>query len=357
MNCENYNARKAIERIEKMNLGHIRIMEVCGTHTMAIAKSGLRGALPGNIELLSGPGCPVCVTPPEVIDAVISLAEQKNVTVATYGDMIKVPGSVPAKSLATARAHGAEISVVYSALDAVDIAERTPWREVVFLGVGFETTAPGTAAAIKVAKERGVSNFSVFSLLKTVEPALRALISQDGFNISGFLCPGHVATIIGARGFEFLARDYGLPCVVAGFEPREILYATEKLLLQIEQNSPKIENAYPDGATFEGNTLAAKMTEAVFEPTDALWRGLGEIPASGLSLREEFSEFDAVKKLGITYEKNEKSSPCRCGDVICGKLSPRSCPLFGRACTPENPVGPCMVSGEGACAAYYKYSE
>lgn len=356
MNCENYSASELFSRIEKLNIGNVKLMEVCGTHTMSIAKSGLRESLPENITLLSGPGCPVCVTASEVIDEILSLARREGVIIATYGDMIKVPGSRLGQSLATAKAEGAKVEVVYSPFDALALAEQNPSAEVVFLGVGFETTAPGTARAIVEAKKKNLKNFSVFSMLKKVEPALRALISEDGFEVSGFLCPGHVATVIGADSFSFLASEYKLPCVVGGFEPREILFAIYKLLLQIESGNSKLENAYPNGATDKGNKLALAAIDEVFKSRDDIWRGLSGLPLSGLKIRDEFSDFDAERKFGISYKKTSASSPCRCGDVIRGRISPFECPLFGKTCVPENAVGPCMVSSEGACAAWYKYS-
>jgi len=355
MSSESFDAKALLSEIAKMNVGRIKLMEVCGTHTMAIAKSGLRSALPENIKLLSGPGCPVCVTPPEVIDAILELALRDDVIIATYGDMIKVPGSVHGKNLATARALGARVEVVYSPLDALTVAEENPQSEVVFLGVGFETTAPGTAAAIGEAYERGIGNFSVLSMLKTVEPALRALIADDDFEVAGFLCPGHVATIIGEGGFGFLAEEFGLPCVIGGFEPGEILLAVYKILKQIEEGKPKIENAYPNAVRAGGNPLARRMIDKYLEPRRDIWRGLGVIEESGLGIRAEYAEYDAERKFDIKYIKSDKKTPCRCGEVICGKLLPNECPLFGKVCVPENPVGPCMVSGEGACAAWYKY--
>lgn len=357
MNCENLTNSEILEKIAKMDVGNVKLMEVCGTHTMAIAKSGLRSALPENIKLLSGPGCPVCVTPSEEIDAILKLSERDDVIIATYGDMIKVPGSIHGKNLASARALGARVEVCYSPLDAIEIAKENRGDEVVFLGVGFETTAPGTAAAILSAKNEGVRNFSVFSMLKTVEPALRALIAEEDFAVSGFLCPGHVASIIGARGFSFLADEFSIPCVVGGFSPREILVAVAKLLSQIEKKTPRLENAYPDAVRDDGNRLAMKVIEDVFCRADATWRGLGKIENSALEIKEVLSDFDAKKKFDIKYEKAKKETSCRCGDVICGHIAPQECPLFGRACVPENPVGPCMVSGEGACAAAHKYGE
>ena len=331
------------------------LMEVCGTHTMAIARSGLKTLLPGNIRLLSGPGCPVCVTPAEVIDGVLELAMEKNVILTTYGDMLRVPGSNPGDSLLRRRALGARVEIVYSPVDAVTLAKENPGREVVFLGVGFETTAPGTAAAVQMAREQGVENFSLLSMLKTVEPALRALIAMEGFRVDGFLCPGHVASIIGEGGFRFLPEEYGLPGVIAGFAPEEILLAVYRLAKQLTEGQARLENAYPRAVRPEGNPLARSMLENCFEPRRDLWRGLGSIDNSGLALRPELAAFDAEKKFGLTAAPAAKPTACRCGDVICGRLGPEECPLFGRRCTPEDPVGPCMVSSEGACAAAYKY--
>lgn len=345
---------RIIEKMAALPLGETRIMEVCGTHTMAIAKSGIRSMLPGNIRMLSGPGCPVCVTPAAVIDAVLELAMRPNVIITSYGDMLRVPSSVPGDSLQRRRALGARVEIVYSPIDAIDIAERNPEKEVVFLGVGFETTAPGTAAAVLTARDAGVKNFSVWSMLKTVEPALRALMRTENFNIQGFLCPGHVATIIGERGFEFLPRDCHMPAVISGFEPEDVLTAVYLLLKQIADGEPRIENEYKRAVAPEGNPLAQKIINECFVPRRDLWRGLGAIDASGLALRDELAEFDAEKKFTVKYGDG-RPSPCRCGDVICGRIAPRECLLFGARCTPEDPVGPCMVSSEGACAAAYKY--
>ena len=311
--------------------------------------------LPENIRLLSGPGCPVCVTPGEVIDAILELAMKPGIVITTYGDMVRVPGSVPGDSLARRRALGAHVEVVYSPVDAVTIAEQNPDREIVFLGVGFETTAPGTAAAVLTAQSRGVTNFSLFSMLKTVEPALRALITSEGFNVQGFLCPGHVATIIGEEGFAFLPREYGLPAVISGFEPEDILTSVYLLAKQLSEGKSFVQNEYRRAVAPKGNPLARTMMEKCFSPRRDLWRGLGVIDASGLQLREELETFDAEKRFGIEYNTAARPTACRCGEVITGRLSPAGCPLFGKRCTPEDPVGPCMVSSEGACAAAYKY--
>lgn len=341
--------------IRALPVGQVKLMEVCGTHTMAIAKSGIRSLLPENVQLLSGPGCPVCVTPAETMDAVFELAKRPNVTIASYGDMIRVPGSRRGESLQRERALGARVEIVYSPVDAVELARAEPEREVVFLGVGFETTAPGTAAAVLTAREEGVKNFSVWSMLKSVEPALRALIASPGFDVQGFICPGHVATIIGAQGFEFLPREYDIPAVVAGFEPEEILLAVYKLLKRLADGEARVENCYGRAVNAAGNKLAQAMLQSSFELRRDSWRGLGEIDKSGFGLKAELAEFDAERKLGIKPAEKSAPTACRCGDVICGRLSPQGCPMFGRVCTPEDPVGPCMVSSEGACAAAYKY--
>ncbi len=350
------SAAELIAAIRALPVGPVRLMEVCGTHTMAIAEAGIRSLLPENVRLLSGPGCPVCVTPAEVIDAVLTLAMEKNLILASYGDMIRVPGSSPGDSLQRRRALGADVRVCYSPMDALDIAAENPTKEVVFLGVGFETTAPGTAAAVLSAAERGLKNFSVWSMLKTVEPALRALMAMDGFNVQGFLCPGHVATILGEEGFRFLPEEYGMPAVISGFEAEDILLSVYRLLKQIAEDKPRVQNEYTRAARPEGNPLAKEMMARCFSPRRDLWRGLGEIPASGLGLREELAAFDAEKKFGVTVSGPAKTA-CRCGEVITGRLDPAGCPLFGTRCTPEDPVGPCMVSSEGACAAWYKYSD
>ena len=332
-----------------------RLMEVCGTHTMSIARAGIKSLLPEGVELLSGPGCPVCVTPAAVIDRVLALSEEPGVILASYGDMLRVPGSRPGDSLQRRRALGARVELVYSPVDAVELAQQNPDKEIVFLGVGFETTAPGTAAAVLTARELGVKNFSVWSMLKTVEPALRALLKQEDFAVRGFLCPGHVATVIGAEAFRFLPEEYGLPAVVGGFEPEEILHALCLILRQLAEGKPRLENAYPRAVRAQGNPLAQRVIAQCFAPRRDLWRGLGEIEASGLGWREEFAAWDAEKKFGVEAPESEAPTACRCGDVICGRCRPADCPLFGRHCTPEDPVGPCMVSSEGACAATYKY--
>ena len=335
--------------------GGVRLMEVCGTHTMAIAKAGIRQMLPEGAELLSGPGCPVCVTHQGVIDAFLELSMNPNVTIATYGDMIRVPGSKRGDNLARRRALGAKIEVVYSPVDAVEYAKTHPEREVVFLGVGFETTAPGTAAAVLTAREEGVKNFSVLSMLKRVEPALRALVAMEDFHVDGFLCPGHVATIIGAEGFRYLPEELHIPAVIGGFEPEDILTAIYHLLRQTAEGEAKLENEYRRAVRQEGNTAAMAIIDRVLEPRDDLWRGLGFIPQSGYGFKEEYADFDAERRFDVEVKETATIPGCSCGEIMKGKLHPHECPLFGKVCTPEDPVGPCMVSSEGACAAAYKY--
>ena len=322
--------RKLLEAIADLPLGETQIMEVCGTHTMAIAEAGIRSLLPKHIRLISGPGCPVCVTPPEDIDAVLDLAMEPDVVLTSYGDMLRVPGSRRGDSLMRRRALGADVRIVYSPVDAVEIAAQEPGE---------------------------LKNFTVLSLLKSVEPALRALMATEDFAVSGFLCPGHVATIIGEAGFRFLPEEYRMPGVISGFETEEILTAVYLLLKQIADGAPKIQNAYTKAVRPEGNILARQMLERAFTLQRANWRGLGEIPQSGFALREELSDYDAAKRFRIHPGKAVLQNGCRCGEVITGKLRPRQCPLFERVCTPEDPVGPCMVSSEGACAAAYKYQE
>ena len=353
------SASAIAEKIASIAPGkRVRIMEVCGTHTMSIARAGIKGLLPKTVQLISGPGCPVCVTPAGVIDAILNLAMEKDIIITTYGDMVRVPGTCPGDNLQRRRALGADVRIVYSPIDAVKIAQENKNKEVIFLGVGFETTAPGTAAAVLSAWEAGASNFSVLSMLKTVEPALRALIAQDDFDIQGFLCPGHVATIIGEKGFEFLPREYNMPAVIAGFEAEDILAAIYRLLLQMKTGEAKIENEYKRAVAPNGNELAQEIINKCFYPGDSDWRGLGVISGSGLHFKDEYAAFDAEKKFGIrAVSGTEAKTACRCGDVITGRITPQQCPLFGRRCVPEDPVGPCMVSGEGACAAAYKYAD
>lgn len=333
----------------------LRIMEVCGTHTMAIAKSGLRSLLPAGIKLVSGPGCPVCVTDGGDIESCLALCEIENVIVCCYGDMLKVPGKERGDSLLKRKATGAGLRVLFSPMDAVKLACENPQKELVFIGVGFETTAPGTAAALEKAREEGINNFSVMPLLKRVEPALRALAALPDFSIDALLCPGHVASVIGADGFAFAARELKLPSVVAGFESEDILLAIWRLLLQKQKGEAVIENMYPRAVKKEGNQLALNMISKVFEPCAARWRGLGLIEESGYALKEPYAFMDARRRFSLKEQKSGNPACCRCGEIICGLSEPVDCSLFAKECTPEEPVGPCMVSSEGACAAAYKY--
>ena len=349
-------AKKILDAIRALPEREVSLMEVCGTHTMAIAEAGIRSLLPPSVKLLSGPGCPVCVTPPEEIDAVLALSAEPDVILTSYGDMLRVPGSTRGDSLLRRRALGADVRVVYSPVDAVKIAEENPQKEVVFLGVGFETTAPGTAAAVRTAAEKDVKNFSVLSLLKSVEPAIRALLTADDVRVDGFLCPGHVATIIGKEGFRFLPEEYRKPAVISGFEAEDILLSVYCLLQQILEEKPRIQNEYRRAVVPEGNLLAKQMIRSSFTMRPCAWRGLGTIENSGFRLTDELAAFDAEKCFSL-----QKTAPvetgCRCGDVITGRIAPVQCPFFGNVCTPEDPIGPCMVSTEGACAAAYKYQE
>jgi len=340
--------------INTADVGEINLMEVCGTHTMAIAKAGIKRVLPANVHLLSGPGCPVCVTPAEVIDSFLKLSLDSNIIITTYGDMLRVPGSEPGDNLARRKALGADVRIVYSPVDALSIAAENPNKEIVFLGVGFETTAPGTAIAIKLAAERDINNFSIYSMLKRTPPALRVLIADPEFNVQGFILPGHVAVITGENDFEFLCREHNIPAVISGFEPEDILQSIARLITQIKSGDAHIENQYTRLVRSQGNEAAKEAMSEFFEPASASWRGLGIIPDSGLAIKPQYKAHDAAKKFGIAID-SPKESICRCGEVIKGKLDPADCPLFGTACTPENPTGPCMVSSEGACAAVYKY--
>lgn len=333
-----------------------RVMEVCGTHTMSIFRSGLRTLLPHGIELISGPGCPVCVTSASHIDAILAMAEQENTRIALFGDLFRVPGS-SSLSLANASSMGAKVDIVYSPMDSLELARKYPDDLIIFLGVGFETTTPGIAATIMAAKNGNIDNFAVFSTHKTMPPPLLALLDDPELQIDGLLCPGHVSTIIGAGAYQPLADQYGLACVVGGFEPADILQALILLARQIGRGEARVENAYTRAVRWEANSRAQQMVEKIFEPVDMEWRGLGMIPQSGLAIREEYGHFDAEKRLDIKMMPAEEPKGCRCGEILKGKELPSQCPLFGKRCTPGNPIGPCMVSSEGTCAAFYKYAQ
>lgn len=333
----------------------VKLMEVCGTHTVAIAKHGLRAVMPENVTLLSGPGCPVCVTANADIDMAIEIGRQDGVILATFGDMMKVPGSF--SSLSKEKAEGRDIRVVYSPLDALTLAQENPDLHVAFLGVGFETTAPTVASAIETARNRGLENFSVLNLHKTVPFALRALVDDPEVQVAGFILPGHVSTIIGLNPYAFLASEYGVPSVIAGFEPLDVLQAIWMLLQQLHEGESKVEIAYKRGVMPTGNQTALKKIDDVFEPADSDWRGIGIIPGTGMKIREEFAQYDATKRVPVTPPEPKDIPGCQCGDVLRGVVLPFECRLFAKACTPENPIGPCMVSSEGSCAAYYRYTD
>lgn len=348
-------ARGLIDAIDATRTGPVKIMEVCGTHTVSIAKHGLRAVMPERVTLLSGPGCPVCVTANRDIDLMVALARLPEVTLTTFGDMMKVPGST--SSLAREKAEGHDVRIVYSPLDALGIAQKEPDREIVFVAVGFETTVPAIAATIMRADALGVTNFSVVCAHKTVPLALEALVNDPGVEIDAFILPGHVSTVIGVEPYRFLAERYGVPGVITGFEPVDILQGVLMLLRQIEEGRAEIEIAYQRGVAPEGNPHARALLETVFEPVDAEWRGIGVIPGTGLGLRERFARFDARRRFVVEVPEPTEIKGCQCGDVLRGATLPYECKLFARACTPEHPVGPCMVSSEGSCAAYYRYTD
>jgi len=342
-----------VEKLRPIVVRPVKLMEVCGTHTMAIGKAGMRGVLPPEVELISGPGCPVCVTADSDIDAFMRLAKDERVILATYGDMVRVPGTEG--SLAELKAQGADVRVVYSALEALDFARTEGDKEVVFLGIGFETTAPATAHAIKTAKAENLSNFSIYNLHKTVPEALRVLLEDETTTIDGFILPGHVSVIIGETPYAFIAEEYGIAGAIAGFEPPEIMAAIVKLVKDINAETPVISNLYRKAVRPEGNVVAQNLLREIFTSADADWRGLGVIPGSGLALSKNYEQFDAAQKLGIEKIQVKLHPGCRCGEILKGIIKPRQCPLFAKRCTPENPVGPCMVSSEGTCAAYFLY--
>lgn len=349
--CESL-VREIHQRMQRIGRP-VQIMEVCGTHTVSIFRHGLRDLLPKGLRLISGPGCPVCVTAQRYIDAAIRLASRPGVIIATYGDMLRVPGADG--SLEKQRACGADVRVVTSARGALALARENPGREVAFIGVGFETTAPATAALVLEAQRTGVTNLSVLVSHKLVVPAMIALLQRDDVRLDGFLCPGHVSVIIGENAFIPIVEQFGKPCVVAGFEPAHILTALVMLLRQIEASEACTENAYPIAVTKGGNRFAAELLDRVFQVCDTTWRALGVIPQSGLELRPTFAEFDASRRFTLEIGEDHDHPACRCGDVICGVAAPTDCLLFGEACTPLNPYGPCMVSSEGACSAWFKY--
>jgi hydrogenase expression/formation protein HypD len=331
----------------------LKLMEVCGTHTVEIFRHGIRDVIPKSITLLSGPGCPVCVTSVRDVDAAIAIAKMPNIIMTTFGDMMRVPGGK--ESLLDARSEGADVRVLYSPLDALKLAQQTPQREVVFFGTGFETTSPLIAASILQAEQAGIRNISVYPAFKLVPPALRALLDSPDVHVDGFILPGHVSTIIGQKPYEFVASRYKKPSVITGFDAQEIVEGILMIVRQIAEKRAVVEIQYRNVVRPEGNPRAVALLERCFKPADAYWRGIGVIPESGLALKTEYDAFDANGKFNPPISAATEPELCSCGDILRGVKIPTECPLFGTGCTPENPVGPCMVSTEGSCAAYFKH--
>lgn len=357
---DEFRNQKVIKQISKQiesiaPLKPVNIMEVCGTHTMNFCRFGLGSLLPKNVKLISGPGCPVCVSSQSYIDQAIALARRPDTIILSFGDMLRVPGTNT--SLEKERAEGADVHTVYSPLDSIKIAKANPDKKVIFLAIGFETTAPTIALSIIAAKNAKIKNLSFFSCLKIMPPPMEAILKDKRINIQGFLCPGHVSAIIGVKPYEFIPKKYGIGCCISGFEPVDMLEGIYILLKQIKNKAPKVQNQYKRVVPNQGNPRAQKIIAQVFKIADVYWRGLGVIPESGLKIRREFAQFDTEKVFVLRRAPGagRRAPKCRCGDVLKGLISPKACPLFMKACSPDNPIGPCMVSLEGACNAYYKY--
>jgi hydrogenase expression/formation protein HypD len=348
-------AKKLVDRIHRRSKKPVRLMEFCGGHTVSIFKHGLRQLLPDNIEMLSGPGCPVCVTSNADLDKAIALAYLPDVIITSFGDMIRVPGSY--SNLQAARSEGCDVRVVYSVMDAIQIAKDNPDKSVIFVGIGFETTTPTIAAGVLQAEQEKVGNFYVLPLHKVCPPIMKSILDLGEVNLSGIVCPGHVSAVIGSHPYEFIAGDYNIACVVSGFEPVDILLCVDMLVEQIENENYKVEIAYKRGVKPEGNPQAVKLMETVFQPGDADWRGIGIVPASGLKFREKYAGFDAERNFDINPGSAREPKGCICGSILRGISTPPDCKLFRQTCTPEHPVGPCMVSSEGSCATYYHYGD
>ncbi|MDD5134334.1 MAG: hydrogenase formation protein HypD [Phycisphaerae bacterium] len=341
------------EACEKLGR-QIKVMEVCGTHTVAIFRHGIRAILPQSFKMLTGPGCPVCVTDQGYIDTVLQLAENKDVLIATYGDMIRVPGKGGALETKTTNKN---VRIVLSAQGALELAKENPQKQVVFIAVGFETTTPATAVVVKEAAEQNIRNFTIFSNHKLVVPAMRALLAGKNDKIDAFLCPGHVSAITGYGIFEQIVAGFNRPCVVAGFEPMQILEGLTIIAQQLAEGKPELKSVYKAVVTQQGNAIAQNLVKEYFQPADGYWRGLGSIPQSTLRLKDKYSKFDTMARFGIKQIPAEESNGCRCGEVLCGLIDPPVCQFFGKQCSPQRPIGPCMVSNEGACSAWYKYGD
>jgi hydrogenase expression/formation protein HypD len=348
-------AKEVIEYIQNTSCRQITLMEFCGGHTASIMKHGIRQLLPKNIEMLSGPGCPVCVTSTLDLDKAIALANLPDVIITSFGDMMRVPGTQ--STLEMAKAKGSDVRVVYSILDALSIAQKNPEEIVVFIGIGFETTAPTIAAALIQAERENIQNFFVLCLHKVCPPIMKAILDLGEVRLDGIICPGHVSAIIGSRPYEFIAHDYNIACVVSGFEPLDILQTIAMLVNQIEKENYCVEIAYRRGVKADGNPQALKLMDQVFEISNADWRGIGIVPASGLKFNRNYQRFDAATNFDIEIRPANEPSRCQCGSILRGLSTPMDCRLFGFSCTPEHPVGPCMVSTEGTCAVYYQYGD
>jgi hydrogenase expression/formation protein HypD len=333
--------------------GPFTFMEVCGTHTMAIHQYGLRQLMPPEVRLISGPGCPVCVTPNGYLDRAIAISRLPDVIIASFGDMLRVPGS--SSSLLHERARGGDIRVVYSPLDAVQLAANNPDKRVVFLGVGFETTAPTIAGSILSAAKLGLGNYFVLASHKTMPEPMSVLSADPEVGLDGYLCPAHVSAIIGGDAYRPLCESFRIPCVVTGFEPADVLQGVEMLLRQAVAGESRVEIQYSRVVSWQGNLKARQVLAEVFEVCDAEWRGIGTLPGSGMRIAAKYGAFDAERAIPVQVEELKEHKGCQCGEILKGKVAPFDCPLFNTACTPEAPVGACMVSSEGSCAAAYKY--
>jgi len=350
------NIKYIVESLNKSRASDgVSIMEVCGTHTMVISRYGLRQIIPETINLISGPGCPVCVTPASDIDTILEITENYDISLFTFGDMLHVPGSK--SSLYDKKSEGKDIKICYSPSDALNFAKKNPSRKVILLAIGFETTIPLTSVIIKRAYTEKINNFFIYNVHKLIPEALETLLKDEHVKIDAFLCPGHVSAIIGSIPYKSIAEKYRVPCVISGFEPFDILESIDMIIKQIKDDRYDVQIQYNRVVREEGNPAAIKLIYEVFDKTDSVWRGLGNIPDSGLKLKEDFLRFDAKIHFPVKKIKSKEPPGCRCGDVLKGIKKPFECKLFSKVCRPDNPVGPCMVSSEGSCAAYYRYEK